>query len=535
MRRRINPNLIGNILELEERTSRVEAIMRVIGYSPEKPYTLTVNDGTRNRVEIGLIDGVYGIKIVDNAGGEVILANGSINADAITVGTLDAGVITVTNIDADSITTGTLEADFIVGGTLDCSTMTVQSLNAGSITVGSFININDRLNAQAIHGDKITADTLNANRIVAGSITSNEIQSHSISGDVIAFGTLTGDHLNVRTITADRIQVGTLTTTEINYMSGSKLTNVSVYGNRIVSSPSLSGYVSAPNISASNSIDIGVGVCGNGLYLQSGKAIIWSGGEGNIYDVDIIEGYNDLRLFSHGADDAVSFHSTAGGGSVTIYPYYGEIWKTGSCHFRIDHPEDEDRWLQYAAAEAPEIVLTTRGLGQLINGVATIFLPHHWDLATEEYLTTIQLTPLEDCNGLYAPKTQLTRLSFEVRELNSGNSNAEFSWELSATRRGKADYQVEPLKDDIIERVVNDTIADKLTKTKYKKNISDKKAGIKTRKEKLAKIYKKKTGKKYVDGMRVWKDEILGIKEGKAKAAKLLKEKAELMAERGEE
>ena len=251
MRRRINPNLIGNILELEERTSRVEAIMRIIGYSPEKPYTLTVNDGTRNRVEIGLIDGVYGIKIVDNAGGEVILANGSINADAITVGTLDAGVITVTNIDADSITTGTLEADFIVGGTLDYSTMTVQSLNAGSITVGSFININDRLNAQAIHGDKITADTLNANRIVAGSITSNEIQSHSISGDVIAFGTLTGDHLNVRTITADRIKTNSITTTEINYVSGSKLTFESVTYDKIAAHTITADQIASNTLSTS--------------------------------------------------------------------------------------------------------------------------------------------------------------------------------------------------------------------------------------------------------------------------------------------
>ena len=183
-------------------------------------------------------------------------------------------MITVTNIDADSITTGTLEADFIVGGTLDCSTMTVQSLNAGSITVGSFVNINDRLNAQAIHGDKITADTLNANRIVAGSITSNEIQSHSISGDEIAFGTLTGDHLNVRTITADRIQVGSLTTTEINYVSGSKLVNNSVLDSKI-------NYISAAKITTGQ-LAVGTGGA-TAIYIQRstdyGDAFLrWEGG-----------------------------------------------------------------------------------------------------------------------------------------------------------------------------------------------------------------------------------------------------------------
>ncbi|MEA2056593.1 MAG: hypothetical protein U9O78_02695 [Patescibacteria group bacterium] len=235
MRRRRIPNFIGSVVELEERQARIERIMRIVGFSPEKPYTLTVNDGTRNRVEIGVVDGDYGIKIVDNAGAEIILANGTVNADAIKTGTLDASIVNVTNINANNIVSGTIEADYIVGGTLDASTMTVQNLNAGSITVGTFVNINDRLSVTSIHGDKIQVGTLNADRITAGSISANEIHSHTITGNEISFGTLTGSHLDVRTISADRIQTNVITTNEINYIGGSKLVDSTVTNAKILS------------------------------------------------------------------------------------------------------------------------------------------------------------------------------------------------------------------------------------------------------------------------------------------------------------
>lgn len=270
MRRRTFPNFIGNVYELQERQDRLERVMRVIGFSPEKPYTLNVNDGTRNTVQIGLVDGVYGIKIVDNAGSEIILANGTIVADAIKTGTLDCGLITVSNLDAGVITTGYLEATRIQGGTLNCGTMTVSNLNAGSITVGTFVSINDRLTAQAIHGEKLQVGTVNANRIVANSISAGQISAHSISGNEIAFGTLTGDHLNVRTITADRIQTGSITTTEINYVSGSKLVSNSVTHDKI----------SVTNLSAINA-NLGTVTAGtiNGLTINAG----YGGGGLNLY------------------------------------------------------------------------------------------------------------------------------------------------------------------------------------------------------------------------------------------------------------
>jgi len=233
MRRRSMPNLIGDISQMEERQARLERVLQVIGFTPDKPYTMVVNDGTRNRVEIGKINGDYGIRITDNAGNNIILANGTIIADAITSGTLDCSLITVANLDAGSITTGTLSASYIQGGILDCGTMTVQSLNAASITVGQFVDTNDRFSDTSIHGDKIQTGTLHADRIEANTINSDQIQTHSLSGDTIAFNTLTGGHLDTRTITADRIQVNTITTNEILSMSGAKLVNSTVANAKI--------------------------------------------------------------------------------------------------------------------------------------------------------------------------------------------------------------------------------------------------------------------------------------------------------------
>lgn len=303
MRRRSMPNLLGDYVQLERRQEILERIMQVIGFSPENPFTLYVNDGTYNRVLIGKINGDYGIKIVDNAGNSILLANGTIVADAIKTGTLDCDLIKVANLSAGDISTGTLSADFISGGILNCGLMTVSNLNAGSITAGTFVNINSRLTAQAIHGDKLQVGTVDADRIVADSITAGQIASHTISGDEIAFGTLTGDHINARTIQADRIQTNSLTTTEINYMSGSKLTGSSVYGDRIVNSVSLAGLVEATNFYTPGGIAIGVSASASGILLQGGKNINWTGGQGSIYDVDIIEGYDDIRLYTSGGND----------------------------------------------------------------------------------------------------------------------------------------------------------------------------------------------------------------------------------------
>lgn len=217
--------MIGDVAQLEERQERLERVMQMLGVTPEYPYTFNINDGTRNRVLIGLIGSDYGIQIVDNSGNSVLLANGTVVANAIKTGTLDCSLITVSNLNAGSITTGTLSASFINGGTLNCSLMTVTNLNAASITVGTFVSINSRLTDEAIDGVKITQNTIYGNRIVANSINADRIQA----------GTITADRITAKTITADRIQDYSLGTGQmiINGVNGDRITDLTITNAKI--------------------------------------------------------------------------------------------------------------------------------------------------------------------------------------------------------------------------------------------------------------------------------------------------------------
>ena len=439
MRRRIFPNLIGDFSSLEERQARLERILQIIGFSPELPYTLTVNDGTRNRVLIGKINGDYGIKIVDNSGNEIILADGTIVADAIKSGTLDCSLITVTNLDAGSITTGDLSATRIVGGTLDCGGITVQSLNAASITVGQFADVNDRFGDTSIHGDKIQTGTLAANRIEVNSITAGQIEAHSISGNELSFHSITGDHMIVNNLAAisadlgeihagsmdaDRINAHTITTDHINYLHADRVDR---------------GEMSADRIAG-------------GLGRFNG---VW------VYDWVVIEG--DIQCHTVKASDDLEvsnniyikapwhekgFNCGQDGWVTQTWWFREDLWVhgdfgvSGSKGFIIEHPENPEKYVQYSSHEGPEVLLRIRGKGKLAKGYATIELPHHWTLVTEEDELSVMLTPAGDCNGLFVELDSITQESFTVKELQGGESDTDFFWEALAVRKG---YKEQPI------------------------------------------------------------------------------------------
>lgn len=188
MRYRRVPKLGEDYAQTMQRLSYLERIVQTIGFTPDYPYTLNVNDGTRNRVEIGKIGSDYGIRIVNNAGVEIVFADGHISATGITTGTLDASQVTVSNLNAGSITTGTLSASKISGGTLNCSLMTVSNLSASSITTGD----------------------LSANRISGGTLNFNNISVSNLSASSITTGTLSVDRLSANSITAVKLSVSNL-------------------------------------------------------------------------------------------------------------------------------------------------------------------------------------------------------------------------------------------------------------------------------------------------------------------------------------
>jgi len=288
---------------MEERQERMERVMQMLGVTPEYPYTFNVNDGTLNRVRIGLIGADYGIQIVDNAGNSILLANGTIVANAIKTGTLDCSLLTVTNLNAGSITAGTLSASYIQGGTLNCSLMTVQNLNAGSITVGTFSSPNDRFTDESLNGVKISQGTIYGNRIVANSINADRIQAGTITADRITAKTITADRimdyslgtgqLISNGVHGDRIQDLTITNAKIGSLSADKMTAGTIYV----------GYAGRPV-----AMYIAHGSSGDAKFWFEGGSRMWSDGSNRIGINSIgspmtiyVDSYQILTLFSSGS------------------------------------------------------------------------------------------------------------------------------------------------------------------------------------------------------------------------------------------
>lgn len=87
--------------------------------------------------------------------------------------------------------------------------------------------------------------------------------------------------------------------------------------------------------------------------------------------------------------------------------------------------------------ESARSLVSDVGMAQLINGSATVELdPRFLDMATinRSIPFFVQLTPADDCNGLFVSGQTLT--TFSVSELKEGKSNTPFYWRVEAMKRG---------------------------------------------------------------------------------------------------
>lgn len=118
---------------------------------------------------------------------------------------------------------------------------------------------------------------------------------------------------------------------------------------------------------------------------------------------------------------------------------YG-ILSNGTKSFVQEHPTDPNQAIVYAALEGGEAGTYYRGSAQLQKGTAVIELPEHFSLVTEEEGLTVQVTPRQDCNGLYVAEVTTRRIV--VRELQGGTSNARFDFFINGVRAGYKDFKV---------------------------------------------------------------------------------------------
>lgn len=110
-------------------------------------------------------------------------------------------------------------------------------------------------------------------------------------------------------------------------------------------------------------------------------------------------------------------------------------------NFRMDHPEDPDKEIWYAALEGPEAGAYERGVAQLENGAVFVPYSEHFELVVNPNTITVILTPHSaDTYGLAV--VEKTATGFWVKELMNGSGNFSFDWEAKGVRQGFEEYEV---------------------------------------------------------------------------------------------
>lgn len=131
----------------------------------------------------------------------------------------------------------------------------------------------------------------------------------------------------------------------------------------------------------------------------------------------------------------------SGGQNASDYAYVGlrsgatnyKILGAGSVSTMVKDENNQNRIL--FCPESPEITFTDSGTGKLINGVAIISL----DPILTKNIFVDEKHPLKvfiqlegDCNGVFV--TTKSANGFTVKELQGGQSNVSFSWQIIANR-----------------------------------------------------------------------------------------------------
>ena len=112
----------------------------------------------------------------------------------------------------------------------------------------------------------------------------------------------------------------------------------------------------------------------------------------------------------------------------------GDLDVTGTINSRRTHPENENMDIIYSCLESGETGTYVRGTGKLVNGEAKVSLPEHFSLVTSDDVDlTAQVTPRNDCNGLYVEKVNPEILI--VKECQNGKSNIEFDYFINGVRK----------------------------------------------------------------------------------------------------
>lgn len=195
-----------------------------------------------------------------------------------------------------------------------------------------------------------------------------------------------------------------------------------------------------------------------------------SGSQINLYGAN---GNFNFRLTPNGSNPnhgLFGVYDSAGSAQAQIYVDVNGngIVSADTKAFLVPDPADPRFNIMYACVEGPEAAMYTRGTGQLVNGRAVIDLPDHFLKLANMQTLTIQVTPLDECEGLFCKKLNG---EIVVKELRKGQSNIEFDWEVKAIRKGHEDWApVRPWDDALPEGDKKEMWNARLKSLEMKKN-----------------------------------------------------------------
>ena len=103
---------------------------------------------------------------------------------------------------------------------------------------------------------------------------------------------------------------------------------------------------------------------------------------------------------------------------------------------------DENRVPTYAM-NSTSVDVYTKGKGAIINGIVHVNFDENFKkLIGENNDVIITVSPLGECNGLFVKN--VTFNGFDVKELQNGSNNVEFSWIAIGTKNGYEEVKISP-------------------------------------------------------------------------------------------
>lgn len=96
---------------------------------------------------------------------------------------------------------------------------------------------------------------------------------------------------------------------------------------------------------------------------------------------------------------------------------------SGAKNFVQDHPTDPTKEIVYTSLEGDEAGTYTRGQASVVNGKATITLPEHFGMVTNEEGLTVQLTPIGEWLQLYIVEQSTSEITIAEASGKSGTFN----------------------------------------------------------------------------------------------------------------